>query len=546
MQTRFNQVFQIRSMILGWLRPNFESFIALQKPKLWLLAILAGVAGGIAAIAFRGVISLVQLLWTGGTSELMLDRVATLPPLIVWLAPTLGGLAVGLLLWGFGPQCRAGGVADAIEARTSNVFSLSLRRATVGTLISAITLGSGGSAGREGPIVYFAAAMSKALFRAFDMPPSARRIMLAAGVAAAISASFNSPIAGVLFAHEVILGHFAMTAFVPLVIASVVAAVMSRIWFGAAPAFTLPDFQITSYWEIPAFALLGIVCAAVAILFQAGLIGTDWASRKVSMPIWLRPTLGGAIVGLIALAFPQILGVGYEATNLALTGKLSISLMITLIVVKTIATSITLGSRLGGGVFSPSLYLGAMTGGAFGLIAAAFFPEMASSEGLYAIIGMGAVASAVLGAPVSTAVMIFELTGGFSFSLALLFTTAIATGLSQAAMGRSFFFWQLHSRGVLLEEGPHTQLARQTFVKDLMRGFSGADEKPAFDPVNNPSWLKQTDTLDTALKLFSNTDKTRLMVVAGDTNEPVGWLYHVDALANFNRALIDQSREEHH
>lgn len=545
MKPGLSGVRQIYQVVYRWVRPNIDSFLALQKPKLWGLAVLAGIAGAIVAILFRHAIGLVQWLWTGTQAEVFLNALADKPWWVVLLAPILGGAAVGLLLWWWGPSGRSGGVADVIDARARNISNISLRNATVGTLISAVTLGSGGSAGREGPVVYYAGAVAKALFQLFELPPSARRSMLACGVAAAIAASFNAPIAGVLFAHEVILGHFALTAFVPLVISAVVAAVISRNWFGEAPAFEIPDFQITSYLEFPAFLLLGVTCAAVAILFQAALIGTDWANKRMNLPVWFSPIVGGFLVGLIALVFPQVLGVGYEATDAALTNRLSLGLMLALIVAKTAATAITLGSRMGGGVFSPSLYLGAMTGGAFGVMAASVFPEMASSEGLYALMGMGAVAAAVLGAPISTAVMIFELTGGFAFSIALLFTTSIATGLSQTAMGRSYFYWQLYTRGVMLEDGPHTHLSRQIRVRDIMRPFPPDAEKPVFDPVAWPVWLRENDTLETALKNFSNTDRPRLLVVDGPDRNPTGWVYHVDALANFNKALVAQSREEH-
>lgn len=536
---------QIYHVVFRWVRPNVDSFFRLQKPKLWALAILAGLAGSAVAIAFRHLIGNLQWLWSGTTSEIFLGRLSQIPWWVVVAAPTTGGLLVGAILYFWGAGGRAGGVADVIETRVSDTGQLSLANASVGTLISAITLGSGGSAGREGPVIYYAAAVAKILFQFFDLPPSARRSMLACGVAAGIAASFNSPIAGVLFAHEVILGHFSMTAFVPLVISSVIAAVISRGWFGEAPAFILPHFHITSYLEIPAFALLGIACALVAIMFQASLMGSEWFNRRIPMPVFIRPALGGFAVGLIALVFPQVLGVGYEATDAALSNRLDLGLMIMLIVAKTLATSITLGTRMGGGVFSPSLYLGAMTGGAFGMVAASIFPQFASSEGLYAIIGMGAVAAAVLGAPISTAVMIFELTGGFAFSIALLFTIAIATGLTQAAMGRSFFFWQLYSRGVMLEEGPHTHLSRQMHVRDFAVSFKPDEEVPVFDPVNYPLWLKESDTLASALKLFSNSSETRLLVTRGRRNEPVGWAYHIDALSNFNKALVEQSREEH-
>ncbi len=545
MSRRHGRIHQINMVIYRWVRPHIDIFLSLQQPKVWILAIIAGIAGGILGILFRQLIGLFQYLWVGTNSERFLLMLSTLPWWTVIAGPLFGGLLVGTILHFWHPSARAGGVADVIEARAHSSKNLELKNATIGTLISAITLGFGGSAGREGPIVFYAAAVSRALFRFFELPPSARRTMLACGVAAAISSSFNAPIAGVLFAHEVILAHFAMSAFVPLVVAAVTAAVISRMWFGDVPAFFVPDFTLTSFWEVPAFALLGVVCALVAILFQSAIIGTDWMSRHMKLPIFMRPVLGGFLVGLIALAFPQVLGVGYEATDRAITGELDLWLMLALIVAKTMATAITLGSRMGGGVFSPALYLGAMTGGAFGIMALSVFPDRVSDSALYAIIGMGAVAAAVLGAPISTTVMIFELTGGFAFSIALLIAVSISTGLSQLAMGRSFFYWQLYTRGIMLEEGPHQYYARQIRVRDIMAPFAKGEELPHFDITSSKAWLRTNDTLETALRAFDSSGKSRLIVLDGHKHKPVGWLYHVDALSNYNKALVKQSREEH-
>jgi CIC family chloride channel protein len=543
---RFGQALsQIYLVVYRWVRPHFDIFMGLHQPKVWALSLLAGVAGGTIAIIFRTLLGLIQSLWTGTTSERFLLSLTGMPWWIVVAAPTTGGIIIGIILHFWKPSGRAGGVADVIEARARQTGRMSFREAGVGTTISLITLGFGGSAGREGPVVYFAAAASQSLFRFFALPLSARRTMLACGVSAAIAASFNAPIAGVLFAHEVILGHFAMSAFVPLVISAVTAAVMSRTWFGDAPAFLVPDYSITSYWEIPAFALLGITCAVVAILFQSSLIGTDWVARHVRIPLFARPALGGFLVGLIALVFPQVLGVGYEATDAALANALDLKLMLALIIAKTAATAITLGSRLGGGIFSPALYLGAMTGGAFGIMAASVFPEMASSEGLYAIIGMGAVAAAVLGAPISTAVMIFELTGGFAFAVALLFSVSLATGLTQIAMGRSFFYWQLYTRGIMLEEGPHQHLSRRIRVRDLLKPFPKAQEVKEIDITETSAWLRPGDTLEAALKAFDATGEQSLIVIEHGDHKPTGLIYHVDALSYFNKALVEQSREEH-
>jgi len=278
------------------------------------------------------------------------------------------------------------------------------------------------------------------------------------------------------------------------------------------------------------------------VLFQFALMGTDWMLRNVTLPLWLRPALGGLAVGALGIAYPEILGVGYEATDLALHNALALQTLLVLLVLKTVATAITLASRFGGGIVSPALFVGAMTGGAFGIMAAMPFPELASSQGLYAILGMGAVAAAVLGAPISTTVMVFELTGGYALSLALLLTVSIATGLSLAVHGRSYFHWQLEMRGHMLQGGPHRHLARSVRVRDFMEASDPEPPPPADVPRLDPD-----DKLERALKLFDATGAPRIAVVASGADGPrlVGHATQVRALSHFNAALIEASREEH-
>ena len=247
------------------------------------------------------------------------------------------------------PGRRPLGVPDVIEARALGGRRLSLRDGLWSALITIISLGSGASAGREGPVVHLGATLSEKLCQVLKLAGTPERTLIACGVASAISASFNAPIAGVLFAHEVILGHYAMSAFVPIVMASAVGGIVSRLWFGEVAAFVIPDYAITSYWEIPAFALLGVTCAAVAVIFQFALIGTDYLARNVAMPLWARPAIGGLAVGAIAIFMPDVLGVGYETTDKALKATLPIGMMLALIVAKTAATAISLASRFGGG-----------------------------------------------------------------------------------------------------------------------------------------------------------------------------------------------------
>ena len=529
-------------LLVNWVRPNLQGYVETRQHLVWALALGLGVGVAIAAILFREAIGAVQWLWLGTNSEQQLDAIKALPWWKLLAATTGGGLIVGVLLSTISAR-RTFGVADVIEARALASSKLPFRDGLKSAGITAISLGFGASAGREGPVVHLGATIAAGLARRFHLAEWCKRTLLSAGVASAISASFNAPIAGVLFAHEVILGHYSTRSFVPIVIASTAGAIVSRLWFGDSAAFVVPTYIISSYWEFPAFALLGLVSAIVAIAFQFSLFVTDFAARSVTMPLWSRPVLGGFLIGLVGLAYPHVLGVGYQTTDLALWNSLSLQLLLMLIVAKTVATAITLASRFGGGVFSPALYLGALTGSAFGHIATALFPTISSSDGLYAILGMGAVAGAVLGAPISTTMIVFELTGGYTLSIALLLTCAIAHGITQAVHGHSYFHWQLEMRGLFILEGPHKAVTSTTKVMDFMELV---DPPQPFDPESNTPRLKPTDTLEAALRLFDQGGHARLPVIdPADPDSVIAFASHVRALSYFNRALVAASEEEH-
>lgn len=532
-------------IIHQWIAPNLGRFYHDRQTVVWLLALCIGVTVGIAAIIFRELIGLIQWTWLGTTSEKMLDAALARPWYVLLCAPIIGGAIVGGLLMTLTAR-RPVGVADVIEARALSGDKLPLKEGLISSLITAISLGSGASSGREGPMIHLGATLSRAMSERFHLTGWCQRTLLASGVASAIAASFNAPIAGVLFAHEVILGHYATRSFVPIVIASTSGGLISRLWFGEAAAFFVPTYEITSYWEFPAFALLGVVAALVAIIFQFSLFSADYIGRNLNMRIWMRPILGGVLVGLIATQFPHIMGVGYDITDRALWNQLPLGLMILLIILKIIATSITLASRFGGGIFSPALYLGALTGGSFGVIATGFAPDFASSIGLYAILGMGAVAAATLGAPISTTLIVFELTGGYTLSVALLLCCAIAHGINHAVHGHSYFQWQLEMRGLFVHDGPHRTVTATTRVMDFMEVKKPDEEPEYFDTESETPTLKPTDTLELSLRVFDASGRARLPVLA-DNNDTtiIAWVSHVKALRYFNRALVDASEEEH-
>jgi CIC family chloride channel protein len=536
---------RLATLLGGWIKPNLDAFASSGAPKIWVLSLIIGATVGIAAIIFREAIGLVQFWWLRNTGEDVLTAARNVAWYWIMAAPIVGGYVVGRLLE-FLPARRPGGVADVIEARHMAGRALGLREGLISALMTIVSLGSGASAGREGPVVHLGATLASVVALRRKLPEWCARTLLAAGVASAISASFNAPIAGVLFAHEVILQHYAMRSFVPIVLASTVGTVLSRLWFEEVTVFIVPVYQITSYWEFPAFALLGVVAAIVSIAFQFSLFSADHVARSIKVKPRYRPVIGGVLIGMIGVFFPHILGVGYEVTDLVLWNQLPLMTLLLLIVVKTIATSITLASRFGGGIFSPSLFLGAATGGAFGLIAGSVFPELASSGGLYAILGMGAVAGAVLGAPISTTMIVFELTGGYALSIALLMTVAIAHGINQAVHGHSFFHWQLEMRGLFDHEGPHRALMRTKKVMDFMNVPDPAGERERIDPTRNTPTLKPSDSLGHALRLFDQGGHQRLPVIdEHDHDVIICWAEQMKAVRYFNDALIAASVEEH-
>lgn len=531
---------QLLGLLSDLIRPNLSAFLSEGHLRAWVMALVVGLFAACASVAFRIAINAVQFLWLGTMSERVVSATHGVPWPVILVAPAIGGLAVGLLLF-LVPGRRAGGPADVIEAQAFGADRLRSRGSILGAVAAALTLGSGGSAGREGPVIHLGATLAASLARWAKLSDRDGRALIGAGVAAAIAASFNAPIAGALFALEVVFRRISAAALPSIVIASAAGAIVGRIVFGEFPAFAIPEHRIASTWEFPAFVALGVVAAAVAVFFQLAVMGTDWAFRTIMLPIWLKPALGGLCVGALAIIFPEVLGVGYETIEAALIQDLPLGLLVSLVVAKMAATALTLGSRLAGGVFSPALYLGAMAGAAFGLVAASLAPELASSRAVYTILGMGAVAGAVLGAPISTTVMVFELTGGYAMSVALLLTVSIASTLSRALLGRSYFFLQLASRGLYPDEGAHRRVGRRLMIRSLVRPLE-PDELTA---AAGDCILTTDDSIEVALRAFDACGLERLPVAdARDHARVVGMLEQAEALKAFNAALIDAVVEE--
>ncbi|MEO5366678.1 MAG: chloride channel protein [Magnetococcus sp. WYHC-3] len=450
----------------------------LTKPKIFginehitlsVIAVFIGVFVGYGAIFFRTLIEFFQLLFMGSGSENVVAVVADFPWWMIMLLPVIGGAVVGPLLHFVFPGSRGHGVPEVMAAVALEGGRLNLKHGLGKMLACSISIGSGGSVGREGPVVHLGATIASWFGSRLHMSTRHMRTMVGCGAAAGIAASFNAPIAGVMFALEVILADYGLATFSPIVLSSVISTVIARMHLGDFPAFVVPHYTLVSAWEIPAYVGLGLVCGLTGILFMHTVFKTEDMFTKLPVPRWLRPTIGGVVLGGIAVFFPHVLGVGYESMNMALLEEIAGPTMAVLVLAKILATAVTLGSGFSGGVFTPSLFLGAMVGGAFGSFAHDLFPALSGSPGAYTLVGMGAMSASVLGAPIASILILFELTGDYRIMLALMVASIVATLLINQAYGNSVYTMALRRKNIDLWSGRESGLLRHIKVGAIMR-----------------------------------------------------------------------------
>ncbi len=546
-----------------WLHSFVEAYQLMRRQgpsqvQFWLIAAAIGTGAGFAALGFRKGIESLQAFLYGTDDVARLHSFAeTLPWYWILLLPIVGGFLTGWILHLFTPDGRVRSVADVIEGSAMHNGRVEYKAGFASAFASLITLSSGGSTGREGPVVHMAGMIASRVSDEIRADGITGRDLLGCAVAAAVSASFNAPIAGALFALEVVLRHFAVHAFAPIVIASVAGTIINRLEYGGVTEFLLPKANVLEFYiELPAFILLGLLCGLVAtVLMRSVFYAEDFGNlvqQRTGMPRWLRPTIAGALLGLLAIAFPHIIGVGYETTSATLTGQILLWQAVLFAVIKVVAVAITMAGRMGGGMFSPSLMIGALTGLAFGLVATSVFPEVSGAHTLYALAGMGAVAAAVLGAPISTTMIVFELTGDWQTGLAVMVAVSLSTALASRLVDRSFFLTQLERRGACVAAGPQAYLLAMFRAASVMRGLEdpgAADPARCAEMVEDGIFLTPEATLQEAMPLFDKAGVPFIPVVGDaeeDAQRPVhGALFHVDALKTYNRALAATAAEEH-
>ncbi|MFE0631156.1 chloride channel protein [Streptomyces sp. NPDC058864] len=422
------------------------------------LGLIVGLGAGLGAIAFRWLIQAFTRLFSGHQDYSAAGRAAhpNLPwlgPWFVLLAPVVGGLLYGPLVQRFAKEARGHGVPEVMYAVALRGGRIAPQVSVVKALASALCMGSGGSVGREGPIVQIGSALGSTLGGVLRVPENRMRMLVACGAAGGIAATFNAPLAGVFFAMELILRDFAVESFGVVVISSVTASVVGRAAFGDAAFLALPAFHVDHLVQYLLFAALGVVAGMVGLGFTRVLYlvedACDWAWRG---PEWLRPAAGGLLLGGVLLALPEMYGVGYPALENAVEGRYVIGFVLLLLVGKVLATSLTIGIGGSGGVFAPSLFIGAMTGTAFGILVHHLSPATGGHAGAYGLVGMGAAFAGAARAPITAVVVLFELTGEYSIILPMMLAIVVATLTSRALSRDSIYTLKLRRRGIDLDQ----------------------------------------------------------------------------------------------
>ncbi len=504
----------------------FEKAKMTEHTFMIIIAIIIGILGGFSGIGIRAMIKGISELSFPGPGT-VLQNIMSSPWYIVLLAPIIGGIIIGPIIYFFAPEAKGHGVPEVMQAILLKGGAIRPRVAFIKAIASAISIGSGGSVGREGPIIQIGSSLGSMVGQFARVPAKRLKTLVGCGAAAGIAAAFNAPIAGALFAVEIILMDFAVAQFSPIVISSVMATVISRMFEGDFAAFMVPKYRLASPYEIVFYFVLGGLCGLVSFGFIKSLYFTeDFFDNKFNFPEWLKPAVGGIGVGVIGLFFPYVMGVGYDTINDALYGKMLWEVALALIFVKIIATSITLGSGGSGGIFAPSLFMGAMVGYFFGYLVHTVFPETTATPGAYALVAMGGMVAGTTRAPITAIIIVFELTNDYKIILPLMVTCIISTILSARFSRESIYTLKLVLKNIGIKEGVETNVLESIYVKDVYTDkFSSVNVSENFSKlVNNVLRAKDSD--------FPVTDDRGTIRGMLSLNDIKDYLFEKDSLQN--------------
>ncbi len=513
---------------------------------LLVMAVVIGVSTGLAAVVFIRLIAFIQTFFYGGGEKILPE----LGRLWLILIPVIGGLLVGPIIVKFAPEAKGHGVPEVMQALILRGGRIRPRVAIAKIITSALCIGTGGSAGREGPIVQVGSALGSSIGQWLHLSDARIKNLVACGAAAGIAATFNAPIAGVVFAIEVLLSEIQVTVFGNVVVSAVAASIVSQIFLGARPAFEIPGYVMQSPWEILLYVILGLLAALVGILFIRMLYYTEDVFDRLAIPEWLKPATGALLLGILAFCYPyvgtisyispndmalglpisenypHIFGSGFLFLEEVLQGRVPFFLLFLLIFLKPLATSFTLGSGNSGGVFAPSLFTGAMLGGSFGYLAMHLFPNLNIEIGAYALVGMAAVFSAAARAPLTSMLIVFEMSNDYRLILPLMAAGMVASTFAQWLHSDSIYSLKLTKRGIRFEQGRDLDIMQTVQVEEVMN--------------KAPVTVQQEQSVADLFAAFQETHLGGFPVMANETE-----LYGMVTMQDMERTIQEMERTLH-
>jgi chloride channel protein, CIC family len=488
---------------------------------MFALALIVGFTTGAGVWIFKGLIGIAQHLFF----DVLGGALSPLGGWTVLLIPALGGLIVGILMYLFVGEERHHGVAGIMEAVALAGGRLRYKRIPIKTVAAAISIGAGASVGPEDPSVQIGANLGSFFGQILHLSDDRTRALVAAGAAAAISAAFNAPIAGIFFSLELIIGDLGGGLFGSITLAAVISAVFTQAASGAEPAFHVPVYIFNSALELPLYLVLGVLSGIIAAIYIRAIYQAHDAFHALKAPRWVKPAIAGVMVGAVGIFLPQIFGVGYSTIEQILNGQVtSLGLLIALLIAKLILTPVSIGGGFPGGVFAPALFLGATLGAAFGSIVQLAIPGYPIAPAAFAMVGMAAVLAGAVHSPLTAIILLFEMTNDYHIILPLMFAVVVSLLVSQRLQRDSVYELGLARRGVRLQRGRDVEVLDTLAVSEVMQ--------------TETSTLLESAPLSVATKVFAQTHHHGLPVV-NESGELVGILtvQDIDRVQSEGQAL---------
>ncbi|HYV50260.1 MAG TPA: chloride channel protein [Dongiaceae bacterium] len=519
---------------------------------------ILGLIVGLISVATAHIITLLQT-WCWGEAPDFLAGVEARPGPARIFIPVAGGLVVGLIGWVFKVRTRGGGINTIIQSVAMRGGFIPLRQSIPRDAAAIVTISTGGSLGREGAMALFASAVGSYLGRRIHLSTQQIRILVCAAAAGALASVYNAPIGGALFALEILIGNFALDVLGPVVVVSVISTLVFRSFMGSLPRFEIPQYELVSAWELGPYLLLGIVTGLVARLFVKVIFATQDFFEGLPVSRWLKPALGMLVLGILGWRWPEVYGNGFEAANRTLREQLPIALLAILIPVKMLASAVTFGSGGAGGLFTPSLLLGALVGGTFGFGVHFLFPSVTAEYGAYGLVGMGGLLAGMTHAPLMAIMMIFEQTNSYQIILPLMFVCIVSHFTVRLARGQSMESEALRRRGIVLPQGPEGSVMQTTRVFQVMHeDVEAVSASTPFSEVverflhSQRNWLYVVDTerrflgaisLHAIKDILSDVESLRMVVAADLVTKDFEFVTPRDRLSDTMDKFYHQNSE---